>query len=82
MQCYLLQNATQFAAKCRTKRIIMRWVLRLNVFLLDRKLVPKMCKSSFKGAFFGENSWFLPMIFLRVGHQLERQSGAKCNFCS
>jgi len=50
----------------------MRWVLRLNVFLLDGKLVPKMCKSSFKGAFFGENSWFLPMNFLRVGHQLER----------
>lgn len=72
MQCNLLQNAMQFAAKYRAKRIIMRWVLRSNVFLLDGKLVPKMCKSSFKGAFFGENSWFLPMKFLRVGHQLER----------
>ena len=60
----------------------MRWVLRLNVFLLDRKLVPNMYKSNFKGAFFGENSWFLAMTFLRVGHQLERQSGAKCTFCS
>ena len=50
----------------------MRWVLRLNVFLLDRILVPNMCKSSFKGAYFGENSWFLAMIILRVGHQLER----------
>ena len=60
----------------------MRWVLRLNVFLLDRKLVPNMYKSSFKGAFFGENSRFLSMIFLRVRHQLERQSGAKGTFCS
>jgi len=50
----------------------MRWVLRLNVFLLDRILVPNMYKSSFKGVYLGENSWFLPMIFLRVGHQLER----------
>jgi hypothetical protein len=50
----------------------MRWVLWLNVFLLDRILVPNMYKSSFKGAYFGENSWFLAMIFLRVGHQLER----------
>jgi len=72
MQCNLLQNATQFAAKYRAKRIIMRRVLRSNVFLLDGKLVPKMYKGSFKGAFFGENSWFLPMFFLRVGHQLER----------
>ena len=72
MQCNLLQNATQFAAKYRAERIIMRWVLRSNVFLLDGKLVPKMCKSSFKGAYLGENSWFLAMIFLRVGHQLER----------
>ena len=60
----------------------MRWVLRLNVFLLDRKLVPNMYKSSFKGVYLGDNSWFLAMIFLRVGHQLERQSGAKCTFCS
>ena len=29
----------------------MRWVLRLNVFLLDRKLVLNMSKSSFKRAF-------------------------------
>jgi hypothetical protein len=50
----------------------MRWVLRLNVFLLDRKLVLNMSKSSFKRAFFDQNSWFLPMRFLRVGHQLER----------
>ena len=50
----------------------MRWVLWLNVFLLDRILVPNRCKSSFKGAYFGENSWFLAMIILRVGHQLER----------
>ena len=50
----------------------MHWGLRFNVFLLDRKLVLNMSKSSFKRAFFGENSWFLAMIFLRVGHQLER----------
>ena len=72
IQCNLLQNAVRFAAKCRAKRIIMRWVLRLNVFLLDRKLGLNMSKSSFKRAFFDPNSWFLPMIFLRVGHQLER----------
>ncbi len=50
----------------------MHWGLRLNVFLLDRKLVLNMSKSSFKRAFFDQNSWFLPMRFLRVGHQLER----------
>ena len=46
----------------------MHWGLLLNVFLLDRKLVLNMSKSSFKRAFFDQNSWFLPMRFLRVGH--------------
>ena len=58
----------------------MRWVLRLNVFLLDRKLVLNMSKSSYKGAYFGENSWFLAMIFFTCWASTRKAKWCKMHF--
>ena len=80
--CILHQNALHLASKRTAFSIKTHYNLVLLAFLHNRKHVQNMPNNTLNTGVLVPKSQFSRDKIMRAGNNLERQNGAKCNYCS